>query len=127
MRRVMDEIKHIYPRRGEIWEVSLEPVVGHEIGKTRSALVISNDKNNEYSSTITLIPLTSSMQKIYPFEVSISKEDSGLPLDSKIKCNQIRTVDRLRLHKLVGEISFENIKKVEEAILIHIGISRMSL
>ena len=114
-----------YPKRGEIWQVSLEPVEGHEIGKTGPALVISNDKNNEYSSTVTLIPITASIEKIYPFEVFISGEDSGLPLDSKIKCNQIRTVDKLRLLKLVGEISTEIVKKVEGALLIHVGISKM--
>jgi len=130
MTRLMADLKSglaNYPRRGEIWQVSLEPVEGHEIGKTRPALVISNDKNNEYSSTVTLIPITASIEKIYPFEVFISGEDSGLPLDSKIKCNQIRTVDKLRLLKLVGGISIEIIKKVEEALLIHIGISKMSL
>jgi mRNA interferase MazF len=116
-----------YPKRGEIWNVSLEPVLSHEIGKTRPALVISNDKNNEYSSTITLIPITASIEKIYPFEVFISGEDSGLPLDSKLKCNQIRTVDKLRLLKLAGEISTVIIKKVEEALLIHLGISMLSL
>jgi len=114
-----------YPKRGEIWQVSLEPVEGHEIGKTRPALVISNDKNNEYSSTVTLIPITASIEKIYPFEVFISGEDSGLPLNSKIKCNQIRTVDKLKLLKLAGEISTEIIKKVEEALLVHIGISKL--
>ena len=94
-----------YPKRGEIWQVSLEPVAGHEIEKTRPALVISNDKNNEYSSTVTLIPITASIEKIYPFEVFISGEDSGLPLDSKIKCNQIRTVDKLRLLKFLRQAS----------------------
>ncbi len=111
-----------YPKRGEIWYVSLEPAVGHEIGKTRPALVISNDKNNEYSSTITLIPITSSIDKIFPFEVFISKEHSGLSMNSKIKCNQARTVDKLRLLKLAGKISAEILSKVEEALLIHIGI-----
>ena len=48
-------------------------------------------------------------------------------MDSKIKCNQIRTVDKFRLLKLVGEISAGIIKKVEEALLIHVGISKMSL
>ena len=48
-----------------------------------------------------------------------------MPLDSKTKCNQIRTVDKLRLLKLVGEISIEIIKKVEEALLIHIGILKI--
>ena len=116
-----------YPKRGEIWQVFLEPVLGHEIGKTRPALVISNNKNNEYSSTVTLIPITSSIDKVYPFEVFLSRSESDRPLDSKLKCSQIRTVDKLRLLKVVGEISDEIIKKVEEALLIHVGISKMSL
>ena len=113
-----------YPKRGEIWLVSLEPVIGHEIGKVRPALIISNNRNNEYSSTITLIPITSSIEKVYPFEVFISKTDSGMQFDSKIKCNQIRTVDKLRLVKLIGKISEELLVDVERALLIHIGISR---
>ncbi|MGZ5192007.1 MAG: type II toxin-antitoxin system PemK/MazF family toxin [Flavisolibacter sp.] len=122
----MDDLKpksDNYPRRGEIWQVSLEPVLGHEIGKTRPALLISNDKNNEYSSTVTLIPITSSIGKIYPFEVFLSMTESGLPLDSKLKCSQIRTVDKLRLFKVVGLVSDEILKKVENSILIHLGIT----
>jgi mRNA interferase MazF len=116
-----------YPKRGEIWQVSLEPVVGHEIGKARPALIISNDKNNEYSSTVTLIPITGSIEKIYPFEVFISRLESGLPLDSKLKCNQIRTVDKSRLLKVIGEIPEEIISKVEKAVLIHLEISESAI
>lgn len=111
-----------YPKRGQIWQVSLEPVAGHEIGKTRPALVISNDKNNEYSSTVTVIPITTSIEKVYPFEVFISSKDSGLKQDSKIKCNQIRTVDKIRLLNRVGQISQEFMKKIENALLIHLEI-----
>jgi mRNA interferase MazF len=114
-----------YPKRGEIWLVSLDPVTGSETGKTRPALVISNDRNNEYSSTVTLIPITSSIDKVYPFEVFISKTVSGLQADSKIKCNQIRTVDKLRLIKFTGRITAERLNKVEEALLIHIGVLRL--
>lgn len=104
--------------------VSLEPVAGREIGKTRPALIISNDRNNEYSSTVSLIPITSSIDKVYPFEVFISKTGTGLQLDSKIKCNQIRTVDKLRLLKCAGKITSEILIKVEDALLIHVGILR---
>jgi len=111
-----------YPKRGEIWLVSLGPVVGHEIGKTRPALVISNNRNNEFSSTITLIPITSSINKVYPFEVLILKTESGLSADSKIKCNQIRTVDKLRLLKPAGSISEDKLEEVEKALLIHLDM-----
>lgn len=111
-----------YPKRGEIWLVSIEPVAGHEIGKTGPALVISNNKSNEFSSTVTVIPITSSVEKVYPFEVIILKTESGLTSDSKIKCNQIRTVDKLRLLKLAGNLSPDKLKEVEKALLIHLDI-----
>ena len=114
-------------KRGQIWQVSLEPVAGHEIEKTRPALVISNDKNNEYSSTVTVIPITTSIEKVYPFEVFISSKDSGLKQDSKIKCNQIRTVDKIRLLRHIGQISQRYMQKVEEALLIHFEIQKISL
>jgi mRNA interferase MazF len=111
------------PKRGEIWLVSLEPVIGHEIGKTRPALVISNDRNNQFADTITVLPITSKTEKKYPFEVFISKEESKLPKDSKIKANQIRTIDKERLFKFVSRVTEEKLKEVEQAILIHLGIS----
>lgn len=111
-----------FPRRGEIWLVSLEPTIAHEIGKAQPALVISNDLNNQYAETITILPITSKTEKIYPFETFISKEESGLPKDSKIKSNQIRTIDKKRLVKLMARIPEEKIKQVEQTILIHLGI-----
>lgn len=111
-----------FPRRGEIYLVSLEPVIGSEIGKTRPALVISNDRNNEFADTITALPITSKTAKVYPFEVLISKEESDLPKDSKVKCNQVRTVDKRRLVKCLSCISASRLVEVEKALLTHLGI-----
>lgn len=111
-----------FPLRGEIWFVTLDPIVGSEIGKTRPALVISNDRNNEYSNTITVLPITSKTLKIYPFEVLLLKEEGLLPNDSKIKCNQIRTIDKIRLIKSSGNVTENILKETEKALLIHLGI-----
>ena len=113
-----------HPKRTEIWLVSLEPVRGSEIGKTRPALIISNDKNNEFASTVTIIPLTTSIEKVYPYEILVLKGFSGLSYDSKIKCNQIRTLDRTRLVRKIGQIPQEEINNVEDALLIHLDIFR---
>ena len=112
-----------FPARGEIWVVSLEPVLGHEIGKTRPALVISNDRNNQFAETITVLPITSNVKKIYPFETFIPKRETNLPVDSKIKSNQIRTVDKKRLIKLIGNISEQKLKEVEKALFIHLNFT----
>lgn len=112
-----------FPQRGEIWLVSVEPIVGHEIGKTRPALVISNDRNNQYAETVTVFPITSKTERLYPFETLLPKRNTNLPLDSKIKSNQIRTIDKKRLIKLLGKISEEKIKEIEQALLIHLGFT----
>jgi len=112
-----------YPKRGEIWFVSLEPVVGHEIGKKRPAVIVSNDKNNLYAGTISVIPITSKTGKIYPFEVFLPQKETGLPKDSKAKCNQVRTIDKKRLVNLVSRLPSERLKEVERALLIHVDIT----
>ena len=112
-----------FPKKGEIWLVSLEPVVGHEIGKTRPALVISNDRNNLFAETVTVLPITSKTEKIYPFEVFLPSEETHLSKDSKVKCNQIRTIDKKRLINFVSTLLPEKLEKVEKALLIHLDIN----
>ncbi len=112
-----------FPKRGQIWFVSLDPVVGHGIGKKRPALVVSNDRNNQFADTVTVLPITSKTEKVYPFEVLLSKEETSLPKDSKVKCNQIRTVDKKRLVNFVGTLSSEKLKVIEKALRIHLGIT----
>jgi len=60
-------------RRGEVYWVILDPIEGSDIGKTISAVVISNNINNEFADTLTIIPITSSVGKVYPFEVLMKK------------------------------------------------------
>lgn len=108
--------------RGEIYLVGLDPAVGSEINKTRPALIISNNINNRVSNTVTVIPITSNVEKIFPFEVFFYSEISGLSKDSKAKCNQIRTLDKKRLVKCLGKIPSEIMEKVENALRIHLGM-----
>ena len=113
-------------KRGEIFLVSLDPTVGSEINKTRPALIISNDINNQFSETVTVIPITSSVGKIYPFETFLPSGESGLTKNSKAKCNQIRTIDKKRLLKSFGKVSPEKLKEIENALLIHLGMYNVS-
>ena len=110
------------PERGEIYLVCLDPAVGSEINKMRPALIISNDINNQVAQTVTVIPITSSTEKIYPFETFLPSQESGLPKSSKVKCNQIRTIDKKRLVKPLGKVSPEKLKEIENSLLIHLGI-----
>lgn len=110
-----------YPQRGEIWLSRLDPVVGHELGKTRSVIIISNNKNNEFSSTITVLPITSKAEKIYPHETPLMKGEGNLPLNSKVKTDQIRALGKRRIVKFIGKLSEQRIKQVERALLLHLG------
>lgn len=57
--------------RGQVWLVNLDPTVGAEIKKKRPAVIISNDLNNTYADTVTLLPMSDKGKKVYPFEVFI--------------------------------------------------------
>ena len=110
-------------KRGEIFLAALDPVIGHEIAKTRPVIVVSNDVGNKYSGTVTIIPVTSkNLKKIYPFEIYLPKETSLLKKDSKGKADQIQTLDKARLIKSIGRLNSELVNNVDTAIKIHLNL-----
>ena len=82
-----------YPRKGEIYLVNFDPTIGHEVKKKRPALIISNDIHNQYSPLVTVAPLSSNIDKVYPFEVYISKGMGNLKNNSKIMIIQLRSIE----------------------------------
>ena len=111
------------PKRGEVYVVSFDPVVGSEIAKTRPALIIQNDIGNRVSP-ITIVAAFSSQvrQPLYPFEVLVRAPEGGLTVDSTVRLNQIRTVDKSRLHKRLGKVSAATMGAVDAAIKISLGL-----
>ena len=104
-------------KRGFTHLAALDPVVGNGIAKTRPVAVISNDTKNEFSGTVTVLPITSkNLRKIYPFEVYLGKETGNLPKNSKVKADQIRTLDKSRLVKLIGELGITEMEAIEKAL-----------
>lgn len=65
--------------------------------KRRPVLIVSNDANNRAASSVTILPITSNVSRIYPFEVVLEPKDSGLPKPSKVQAQQIRTISKQRL------------------------------
>ena len=111
-------------KRGFLYLAALDPVVGHEIAKTRPVAVISNDKNNEFSGTVTVLPLTSkNLREIYPFEVYLDKGTGNLPKNSKVKADQIRTLDKTRIVNFIGTLQKEDLDQIDKAIRIHLDLS----
>lgn len=110
-------------RRGQCYLAVLDPAVGHEISKARPVVVVSNDKNNEFSGTVTILPVTSkNLQRIYPFEVFLSKGEANLPKDSKVKADQIRTLDKKRIVKYIGTLNGDHMEMVDRAVKIHLSL-----
>lgn len=118
-------------RRGDIFWVDLSGGKGAEINhKIRPALVIQNDVGNQYSSTTIVAPLSGAVgRKTYPTEVklvpsdvSVTTGDTGLLKPSKVKLEQIRTVDKSRLRTRVGKVSPTKMIEVDKAIRTSLNV-----
>ena len=111
-------------KRGNIYLAALDPSIGKEISKTRPVVVVSNDQNNEFSGTVTILPITSkNLGKIYPFEILLTSGTGNLSKKSKVKADQIRTLDKIRLVKLIGTLEKREIDQINRAIKIHLALS----
>ena len=92
-----------FPRRGEIYLVAFDPTVGHELQKTRPALIVQNDVSNRYSPITIVAAITSQFATPpHPREVVIELAESGLPKRSAVVTNQIRSIDRSRIIRRLG-------------------------
>ncbi|MFN0172812.1 MAG: type II toxin-antitoxin system PemK/MazF family toxin [Bryobacteraceae bacterium] len=112
-----------FPRRGDIFLVASDPTLGHEIQKTRQAVVIQNEISNQ-SSPITIVAAISSQfaNPPYPREVVIEPGESGLPKTSAVIANQIRSIDCRRLVKRMGRLDAAAMRRVDQALLISLGL-----
>jgi mRNA interferase MazF len=114
-----------WPKRGEIYLTALDPTVGHEINKTRPALVIQNDTSNRYSAVTMVAPITSTVRlPLSPLHVLLPADSStGLMVASVAVFNQIRAVDRTRLIKKLGEVGSVVLAQVDDAIKTAFGLA----
>ena len=108
------------PRRGEIYLVNFDPTVGHEIRKTRPAVVIQNDTSNHYSPITIVAAVTSRFETPpRPREVLLAAgAKTGLAQPSAVVLNQIRSVDRVRLVRRLGVLDAATMRRVDEAIKV---------
>ena len=115
------------PRRGEVYWVNLDPVVGTEIRKTRPAVIVSNDAANATASrlgrgVITLVPLTSNTSRVYPFQALLPASLTGLPHDSKAQAEQVRSVAVERVGARIGHLPAALIADVDQALRVHLSL-----
>ncbi len=106
-------------------EVGLDPVVGHEQGRSRPCVVVQNDVGNRFSTTTIVVPLTDAthVKKPSPIYVLIKKGDGGTTKDSYVLCDQIRTVDQRRFRNVYGTLSPQVLAAIDKALQVSLGLS----
>ncbi|MGI8522325.1 MAG: type II toxin-antitoxin system PemK/MazF family toxin [Nocardioides sp.] len=113
--------------RGEIRLVGLEPVRGSEVNKRRPALIVSNDRANAAAGrlgrgVITVVPVTSSVERVYPFQTLLPAATTGLPRDSKAQTEQIRSISVERVGPVLGRVPLAAMAELEDAVRLHLQI-----
>jgi mRNA interferase MazF len=110
-----------YPKRGSVYLVNFDPTIGAEIKKTRPAVIISNDVANQYSPIVIVAAITGRAEPKFD-EVLIKAPEAGLTKPSVIQPNQIRSIDKRRLVKKLGDLSKETISDLDIALQITLGL-----
>ena len=114
-------------RRGDIHSIDLDPARGSEANKRRPAVVVSNDAANATASrlgrgVITVVPVTSNVERVYPFQVLLPAAVTGLGRDSKAQAEQIRSVAVQRVGDRLGVVSNATMLDIDEAMRLHLGL-----
>lgn len=114
-------------RRGEIRIVNLGPTRGAEAAKRRAAVIVSNDGANITATrlghgVITVVPVTSNITRLYPFQVLLEASDTGLDRDSKALAEQIRSIAVERFGRRLGAVPPPLLAKLDEALRLHLAL-----
>jgi mRNA interferase MazF len=107
--------------------LDLEPARGSEANKTRPAVVVSNDGANATAvrlgrGVVTVVPVTSNTERVYPFQVLLTAAGCGLDHDSKAQAEQVRSIDVRRLGPRVGRVPPGTMRLVDDALRLHLAI-----
>ena len=110
-------------KRGDIFYADLSPVVGSEQGGVRPVLIVQNDTGNRHSPTVIAAAITSQTGKArLPTHISLLANSSGLPKDSVVLLEQIRTLDKRRLREHMGKVDDNVMRQVDSAIAVSFGM-----
>ena len=114
-------------RRGEVRLTDLDPARGSEADKRRPAVVVSNDRANETAAhlgrgVLTVVPITSNVTRVFAFQVLLPAELTGLRIDSKAQCEQVRSVSVQRLGPILGRLPASIMGHVDEALRLHLQL-----
>jgi mRNA interferase MazF len=113
--------------RGDIHLINLDPVRGNEANKQRPAVIVSNDRANAAAQRlqrgiITVVPITSNVTRLYPFQTLLPADRTGLPRDSKAQAEQIHSVSIERVGAALGRLPADLLTHLDDAIRIHLDL-----
>lgn len=114
-------------RRGEIRLVDLEPVRGSEASKTRPAVIVSNDVANATAlrlgrGVVTVVPVTTKVERVYPFQVLLPSSQTGLPRDSKAQAEQVRSIAVERVGERCGVLPRFLLQELDQSLRVHLAL-----
>lgn len=114
-------------RRGEVRLVDLEPVRGSEVSKRCPAVVVSNDRAKATAArlcrgVVTVVPLTSNVARVFPFQVLVPAQPAGLRVKSKAQAEQVRAVSVERLGPVLGHLPAPTLAAVDDALRLHLDL-----
>lgn len=114
-------------RRGQIVLVSFDPAVGSEVRKTRPAVLVGNNTANAVAvrrpqATVTVVPVTSNIARVLPFQVLLPADATGMDRDSKAQAEQVRTIAVARIVRPVGWVPAELMGAIDEALRLHLSL-----
>lgn len=114
-------------RRGEIRLVDLDPVRGSEASKRRPSVVVSNDRANAVAErlgrgVVTVVPVTSNVERIFPFQVLLPAGATGLRIESKAQAEQVRSVAVKRLGPALGRLPAAIMTELDNALRLHLQL-----
>lgn len=114
-------------RRGEIRLVDLDPALGSEANKLRPAVIVSNDRANASAArsphgVVTVVPVTSNISRVFPFQVLLPADVTGLRVDSKAQAEQVRSVSVERLGHVLGRLPDTVLKDLDDALRLHLAV-----
>ena len=110
-------------KRGDIFYADLSPVVGSEQGGVRPVLIVQNDTGNRHSPTVIAAAITSQTGKArLPTHISVSPISCGLPKQSVVLLEQVRTLDKRRLRERMGRLDEDVMRRVDAAIAVSFGL-----
>ncbi|HEY7217405.1 MAG TPA: type II toxin-antitoxin system PemK/MazF family toxin [Candidatus Binatia bacterium] len=110
--------------RGSLVWVSLDPVRGAEVPKTRPCVIVSRTEANDISSTVTVVPLSSVQGRAAERLVQplLAAKETQLPKDSRALCDQVRTIDKRRIRGSIGVLSGELLSKIDRGLILHLEL-----